>query len=68
MTYSLEARKKTEPQELARRMQQELKIYPDLSVENFHLENDFYFLEVYIQARFLRDALTDWSVSWSAQD
>jgi len=68
LIYSLEANKKTDPRELARRLQQALKTNPDLNKYIFHRDNDSYVLVVDIHATFLTDALTNLTVSWSAQD
>jgi hypothetical protein len=62
LIYSLEARKKTDPQQLAR-LRKDSKESP----EEFLRNSEFYALEVNIEARFKGDSLIRLNASWSAQ-
>lgn len=64
LIYSLEARKKTDREELSRLWQQHRDMSRDAFLENYK----FYELEVWISARFISNSLTRLEVSWSAQD
>ena len=67
LIYDLEARKRTDPQELALWLKKELQQHPDASQIEFHETYDFYELVVYIHAKFFNNALINLTVSWSAQ-
>ena len=67
LAYSLEARKKTDPQKLAQRWQQEIKKNPGADHGEFLRNYEFYELEVEIDAKFIDNSLTNLYVSWSAQ-
>ena len=62
LIYSLEARKKTDPQQLAR-LRKDSKESPEEFLRNW----EFYALEVNIDARFKDNSLFRLTVSWSAQ-
>jgi hypothetical protein len=67
LIYSLEAKKHTDPQKLARMWEQEIKKTPADNRKVFLENYALYSLEVYIDARFVNDSLTRLTVSWSAQ-
>jgi hypothetical protein len=68
LTYSLEVKKKTTPRELAQRFKLEQQHNPGFSMNDIQEEWKSYGLEVYIHAVFINDALTNLTVSWSAQN
>jgi hypothetical protein len=64
--YELQARKMTDPQDLAQRLVQEQKKNPYVNLKEFHDNYDFYDLSVSIQAKFVNNGLTNLKVSWMA--
>jgi hypothetical protein len=73
MEYVLEARKKTDPRDLAIMMQQEMQISQSLTakereyiVKDFHENNDYYDLSVWIRAKFIKNALIKLEITWIA--
>lgn len=67
LIYSLEAKKRTDPQKLARMWQLEIKKNPGANRSEFLENYAFYDLEVYIEVKFIDDSLTSLTVSRSAQ-
>jgi len=73
LVYSLEARKKTDPGDLAIMLQEEMQKSQSLTakekeylVKDFHENYDFYDLSVDIDAKFINNALIKLEVFWSA--
>ncbi len=67
LAYELESMKWMSPRALAPYLQDAIKQHPNLDQKEWIKRHGFYALEVYIDAKFIRDGLTTLEISWSEE-